>query len=298
MKSGIVNVYKESGYTSFDVVARLRGILKIKKIGHTGTLDPAAQGVLPVCIGKATRLCGLLTDRDKVYVAKMRLGIVTDTQDMTGKVLREQQVSVTPEEVKKVIASFVGEQQQLPPMYSAIKVDGRRLCDLAREGIEVERKKRPITIYDIRLRSLKLPEVEMEVFCSKGTYIRTLCHDIGEALGCGACMASLLRTRAAGFVLEDALTLEQIERLAEAGQLEDKMTSVDEALKDYPAVTAGREMTRLLSNGNAVPLEGLSGDVEKCTKSQLVRMYLWDGRFVGLFKKCHDFFKPVKMFLE
>ena len=155
--NGIINVYKEAGYTSFDVVAKMRGILGIKKIGHTGTLDPDATGVLPVCIGKATKVCDLLTDKDKTYEAVMRLGVVTDTQDMTGQ--------------------FVGQIEQVPPMYSALKVGGQKLCNLARKGIEEERKPRPVTIYEIRIKNIALPLVTMEVHCSKGTYIRTLCQD-------------------------------------------------------------------------------------------------------------------------
>ena len=192
MKSGIINVYKEAGYTSFDVVAKMRGILGIKKIGHTGTLDPDATGVLPVCIGKATKVCDLLTDKDKTYEAVMRLGVVTDTQDMTGQVLEEHAVTVTEDAVRRAVGQFVGQIEQVPPMYSALKVGGQKLCNLARKGIEVERKPRPVTIYEIRIKNIALPLVTMEVHCSKGTYIRTLCQDIGQALGCGGCMESLV----------------------------------------------------------------------------------------------------------
>ena len=201
MKSGIINVYKEAGYTSFDVVAKMRGILGIKKIGHTGTLDPDATGVLPVCIGKATKVCDLLTDKDKTYEAVMRLGVVTDTQDMTGQVLEEHAVTVTEDAVRRAVGQFVGQIEQVPPMYSALKVGGQKLCNLARKGIEVERKPRPVTIYEIRIKNIALPLVTMEVHCSKGTYIRTLCADIGEVLGVGACMESLVRTRVSGMHL-------------------------------------------------------------------------------------------------
>ena len=173
MINGVINVYKEKGYTSHDVVAKLRGILRQKKIGHTGTLDPEAEGVLPVCLGKATKLCELLTDKTKTYEAVLRLGIVTDTQDMTGKVLEEHPVSVTDEEVERTILSFLGDQEQIPPMYSALKVNGRKLYELAREGKEVERKPRKVTLYEIKILEMNLPLVRFSVTCSKGTYIRT-----------------------------------------------------------------------------------------------------------------------------
>ena len=185
---GIINVYKEAGYTSFDVVAKLRGILKQKKIGHTGTLDPDAEGVLPVCIGKATKVCGYLTEKDKTYQALLHLGIATDTQDMSGRILKEQAPEISEEELRRMIQSFTGKLKQVPPMYSALKVGGKKLCDLARAGIEVERKAREIEIYSIRQIRIQLPYVSMEVHCSKGTYIRTLCHEIGEKAGCGGCM--------------------------------------------------------------------------------------------------------------
>ena len=194
MYNGIINVYKEKGYTSFDVVARMRGICGQKKIGHTGTLDPDAEGVLPVCLGKATKVCDMLTDSDKVYRAVMQLGIETDTQDLTGTVLSACEVPVLTEtEIRDVIRTFQGEIMQVPPMYSALKVNGKKLCDLARAGVTVERKARPVTIYEIRIERVELPEIELTVSCSKGTYIRTLCHDIGQKFGCGAAMKSLLR---------------------------------------------------------------------------------------------------------
>ena len=193
MYNGIINVYKEKGYTSFDVVARMRGICGQKKIGHTGTLDPDAEGVLPVCLGKATKVCDMLTDSDKVYRAVMQLGIETDTQDLTGTVLSACEVPVLTEtEIRDVIRTFQGEIMQVPPMYSALKVNGKKLCDLARAGVTVERKARPVTIYEIRIERVELPEIELTVSCSKGTYIRTLCHDIGQKsapfTGCRVCI--------------------------------------------------------------------------------------------------------------
>ena len=216
MKSGIINVYKEKGFTSFDVVAKLRGILRTKKIGHTGTLDPDAEGVLPVCIGRATKVCDILTDKDKVYEAVMLLGVETDTQDTSGAVLSEKQVEVSEEEVKKAILSFVGDYAQVPPMYSALKVNGKKLYELAREGKSVERKARNVQIFSIEILEVNLPRVRMSVHCSKGTYIRTLCHDIGTMLGCGGCMEKLLRTKVGVFELKDTLKLSEIDELAKA----------------------------------------------------------------------------------
>ena len=178
--NGIINVYKEKGYTSHDVVAKLRGILRQKKIGHTGTLDPQAEGVLPVCLGNATRLCDLLTDKTKEYEAVLRLGVTTDTQDMTGQILTESPVEISEDDIIKIMSTFIGKIMQVPPMYSALKVDGRKLVDLAREGIEVERKAREIEIYELEISEVNLPLVRFRVNCSKGTYIRTLCQDIGE----------------------------------------------------------------------------------------------------------------------
>ena len=217
MNSGIINVYKEAGYTSFDVVARLRGILKIKKIGHTGTLDPDATGVLPVCVGKATKLCDMLTDKDKVYECVMMLGVETDTYDLSGRVLERKSVNSTEEEIVGAINSFVGDIMQVPPMYSALKVNGKKLYELAREGKEVERKARPVTIFSIDILNISLPEVSIRIHCSKGTYIRSLCHDVGQKLGCGCAMKSLVRTRVSMFDISDARALDEIERIVKAG---------------------------------------------------------------------------------
>lgn len=253
MINGIINVYKERGFTSFDVVAKLRGILHERKIGHTGTLDPDATGVLPVCIGNATKVCDLLTDKDKVYRAVMHLGIATDTQDMTGTVLadREKEVAQLSEKtVKNAIMQFVGDYDQIPPMYSALKVNGKKLCDLARAGVEVERKARPVTIFSIEIEQIHLPYVTMQVHCSKGTYIRTLCADIGEVLGTGACMESLVRTRVSVFTLEEAHTLTQIEQMRDDGTLESLILPVDRVFAGRPKCKVLPEAFRFLQNGN------------------------------------------------
>ncbi len=295
MKSGIINVYKEAGFTSFDVVAKLRGILKIRKIGHTGTLDPDATGVLPICIGKATKICDLLIDRDKTYRAVMRLGIVTDTLDMSGNVLETNEVIVTEEDVKSAIMSFVGDIMQIPPMYSALKVNGQKLVDLARKGQVVERKPRPVTIYDISIEDITLPLVTFTISCSKGTYIRTLCDDIGRKLGCGGCMESLERIKAAGFSVENALTLSDIECIRDEGDLDSIVLAIDEALAEYPKVVAAEECTKILQNGGKVSADDLTlTDLD----AEMVRMYMADDTFVGIYERVGDVYKPNKMFLE
>ena len=291
---GILVIRKEKGYTSHDVVAKLRGILHMKKIGHTGTLDPDAEGVLPVALGKGTRLVELLTEKQKTYEAVLCLGVVTDTQDMTGTVLETKPVNVTEEQIKEAAASFVGDKLQVPPMYSALKVNGRKLYELAREGKTVERKPRPVTFYEIRILDIKLPEVRMKVTCSKGTYIRTLCHDIGEKLGCGGTMKELLRTRSGNFTLEESMTLSQVEEAVREGTLEDRIISIEDVLSMYPAVYATREGDRLLQNGNPLT-EAL---VQKSLRKKNVRMYRSSGEFTGIYgwDERKEKYVPVRMF--
>ena len=263
---GIINVYKEKGFTSHDVVAKLRGILRMKKIGHTGTLDPAAEGVLPVCLGKGTRLCDMLTDKTKTYRAVLLLGQETDTQDTTGVVQAEYPVHVTEEEVRKAIVSFLGDYMQIPPMYSALKVNGKKLYELARQGKEVERQARPVQILDIQIESIDLPRATFFVTCSKGTYIRTLCYDIGRKLGCGGCMESLLRTRVDRFELKDSLTLSQIEKLRDEGRVEEAVVPVEGVFLKLPAlVTKPGDGDKLLHNGNPFPAE--LAEAEDCDLS-------------------------------
>ena len=263
---GIINVYKEKGFTSHDVVAKLRGILRMKKIGHTGTLDPAAEGVLPVCLGKGTRLCDMLTDKTKTYRAVLLLGQETDTQDTTGVVQAEYPVHVTEEEVRNAIVSFLGDYMQIPPMYSALKVNGKKLYELARQGKEVERQARPVQILNIQIESIDLPRATFFVTCSKGTYIRTLCYDIGRKLGCGGCMESLLRTRVDRFELKDSLTLSQIEKLRDEGRLEEAVVPVEGVFLRLPAlVTKPGDGDKLLHNGNPFPAE--LAEAEDCDLS-------------------------------
>ena len=263
---GIINVYKEKGFTSHDVVAKLRGILRMKKIGHTGTLDPAAEGVLPVCLGKGTRLCDMLTDKTKTYRAVLLLGQETDTQDTTGVVQAEYPVHVTEEEVRKAIVSFLGDYMQIPPMYSALKVNGKKLYELARQGKEVERQARPVQILDIQIESIDLPRATFFVTCSKGTYIRTLCYDIGRKLGCGGCMESLLRTRVDRFELKDSLTLSQIEKLRDEGRVEEAVVPVEGVFLKLPAlVTKPGDGDKLVHNGN--PFTAELAEAEDCDLS-------------------------------
>lgn len=298
MKSGIINVYKEKGFTSFDVVAKLRGILRTKKIGHTGTLDPDAEGVLPVCIGRATKVCDILTDKDKVYEAMMLLGVETDTQDTSGAVLSEKPVEVSEEEVKKSILSFVGDYAQVPPMYSALKVNGKKLYELAREGKSVERKARNVQIFSIEILEVNLPRVRMSVHCSKGTYIRTLCHDIGTMLGCGGCMEKLLRTKVGVFELKDTLKLSEIDELAKAGAVEEKIISVDELFEDYVKVWTKQTFDVVVHNGNRVEKRMFTEKLPLNTER--LRVYDSENVFIGIYEYSDERkdFKPVKMFYE
>ena len=259
MIHGVLNVFKEKGYTSHDVVAKLRGITRQKKIGHTGTLDPDAEGVLPVCFGKATRLCDMLTDKSKVYETVLLLGIETDTQDITGTVLRQAETDhLTDEEVRNCIQGYVGEYDQIPPMYSALKVNGKKLCDLAREGKTVERKSRRVHIFEIEILQMELPRVKMRVHCSKGTYIRTLCSDIGASLGIGGCMESLLRTRVASFEVKDSLRLEEIEAKMQAGTLMDSIIPIEQMFPEYAQLHVKKVFEALACNGNALKPEMFS----------------------------------------
>lgn len=291
---GILVIRKEKGYTSHDVVAKLRGILHMKKIGHTGTLDPAAEGVLPVALGRGTRLVELLTEKEKTYEAVLRLGVSTDTQDMTGTILSEKPVTVTEEEVRETVASFVGEQMQVPPMYSALKVNGKKLYELAREGKVVERKARPVTFHKIEVLWMELPKVKIRVQCSKGTYIRTLCNDIGEKLGCGGCMEELLRTRVERFALEDAVKLDEVQKAMEEGTVDSLILPVDRIFDQYPTAKTTTQGDLLVHNGNRLFSELLQEEPE--AESGYVRVYDSEDTFIGLFEKKTDQLVPVKMF--
>ena len=295
--NGIINIYKEAGYTSFDVVAKMRGILKIKKMGHTGTLDPDATGVLPVCIGNGTKLVELFSDHEKEYIAELRLGVATDTQDLSGEILKTSPVEVSCEEIREAVLSFVGEYMQLPPMYSAVKVNGKKLYELAREGKEVERKARPVNFREIEILSMELPVVKIRVVCSKGTYIRTLCNDIGEKLGCFGAMKSLVRTRVGMFKLEEAITLEELEQCRDAGKLAEIILPPDSIFMHLPAVYAKPENCRFLDNGNAM-YPNMLIKPPYLQEGQEVRMYGGE-KFYGIYQFVakESRLKPVKMFL-
>lgn len=296
MTNGILNIYKEQGFTSHDVVAKLRGILRQKKIGHTGTLDPEAQGVLPVCLGNATKVCDLLTDKDKTYRAVLLLGTVTDTQDITGTVLSEALVLCKESEVERVIAGFSGTQEQIPPMYSALKVNGKKLYELARQGVEVERKPRTITVHEIVIEKIALPEVVLTITCSKGTYIRTLCHDIGAALGCGGCMKFLTRTRVSGFTLENSLRLDEIAQYQREGRLSEILISTDEVFAGLPSICLTVQEEKLVRNGNPITKSGMQ---EAVFDGARFKVYAPDGEFLAVYewKEKRESFRPVKMFL-
>ena len=304
MFHGMMTIYKEAGYTSSDVVARLRGILHMKKIGHTGTLDPDAEGVLPVCLGNGTKLCELIADRDKEYVAVMRLGTVTDTQDMSGEVLRsipdeEVTAMVTESGIEEAAACFRGKISQVPPMYSAVKINGKRLYQLARQGRTVERPAREVTIHELVITKVELPLVTMRVRCSKGTYIRTLCQDIGEKLGTGGTMESLLRTRVGSFTLDQSIRLDEAEEIMksdEPDRIRDYIMPVDSFFGDAPRATVKQEGLKALLNGNTVK-RSLT-DLPRGKEKRDVRMYGPDGQFCALYSydPVRDELKNVKMF--
>ena len=298
MYHGMIDVYKAKGFTSHDVVAKLRGICKQKKVGHTGTLDPDAVGVLPVCLGCATRLCDMLTEKDKEYVAVLRLGVTTDTQDITGKVLAEKEVTESVEKVREVISSFEGEQLQIPPMYSALKVNGKKLYELAREGKEIERKARPIVVHEIEILSENMPEFTIRVKCSKGTYIRTICHDIGQKLSCGGAMVSLKRTKVGNFGIEDSYTLSRIEDMAKEGRLCEILLPVEKVFEKLPEIRVKEETMKALLNGNQLRREDFLSLSEEALKAEEVRVYGSDGRFYGVYgyQEGRKLFCPIKMF--
>lgn len=314
--NGIINVYKEAGFTSFDVVAKLRGMLKTKKIGHTGTLDPEAVGVLPVCLGSATKVCELLMDDTKEYIARVCLGVVTDTQDMTGEILEshpDNVVMLTDETINNALSKYKGEIEQIPPMYSALKVNGQKLYDLARKGIEVERKKRKVTIFELEVID-GLHKVEdrayitIRVVCSKGTYIRTICHDLGQDLGCGGAMEHLERTRVGVFGKESALTLGEIQKLVDTGnfveaedgslhntEVLEHIIPVDVIFDKYPPLHVTEEGMKALNNGNQLQINQVTevNDGFKLVAKQVYRIYSYDNQFRALYEY-HSGWKVLK----
>lgn len=292
---GILCIDKPDAHTSFDVVARMRGIARTKKIGHGGTLDPMATGVLPLFFGRAAKACDMLPDQDKRYTATFRLGLTTDTQDMTGTVLTQRPVAVSRREVEQVLARFRGPQQQVPPMYSAVKVGGQRLYDLARQGREIERPARDITVYSLEL--LHADEAEhsytVDIHCSKGTYVRAICHDVGEALGCGAVLTALRRTEACGFTLAQCITLERATELQAENRLAERLLPVETAFASLPRLTMTAVQARHFRNG--VPLS--PGQFGGQTAEGTVAVYREDGVFHGVAAPDEDGrLRQVKLF--
>ena len=309
MLNGIINVYKEVGFTSRDAVSKLTGILRQRKIGHTGTLDPAAEGVLPMCIGKATKLCELLTDHRKQYIAEIKFGIATDTEDVTGEIVEETGFSnewykehLSEAVLSKVISGFVGKQLQTPPMYSAKRVGGKRLYELAREGKVIERKPCEITIYSIEIKNIDVSrrEATIVVDCSKGTYIRTLCKDIGNELGCKAAMKSLVRTKTGNFLLENSYKLDEIEKLVRENRVSEIVIPIEDVFKNLQRVYVSGYACILLENGGIIKAAAVKPDIEALEpkNGEKFRMYNDEGEFKAVYSYNGDInaFKIDKMF--
>ncbi|MDU1306423.1 MAG: tRNA pseudouridine(55) synthase TruB [Clostridium perfringens] len=292
--NGVINIYKNTGMTSFDVVAMVRRVAKMKKVGHTGTLDPAASGVLPVCLGKATKIIEYIMENKKVYRVNLKLGMVTDTYDLEGEVLREKDAShITKDEILNCINSFVGTIDQVPPMYSALKQNGVRLYELARQGIEVHREARKVTIYSIENIKIESNDnIQMDVCCSKGTYIRSLCYDIGEKLNVGATMTALERIQNGPFTKEEAINIEDLtEEL-----LEKHIISIEKALDSFEKITVNEKFGKLLRNGVKVFDNRMYS--EEVEFNKLYRVYEDNGVFLGLGKRDEKGFKLEKLLIE
>jgi len=283
--NGIINVYKEKGFTSFDVVAKLRGILNMRKIGHTGTLDPDATGVLPVCLGKGTKVVLFLTNKKKTYKATFKTGFTTDTQDISGSVVDTFSGNVSLEAITEALNSYLGDYKQIPPMYSALKVNGQRLYDLARKGITIERSGRDIFIHDISDITQLDPETfSFEVTCSKGTYVRTLIYDVGMKLSIGATMTELTRTFVDPFRISDALTLSQIEELVKSDEINNKIMPIDEIFNTYESLVVSTDYEKLLYNGNKLPISLIEEHGFEVKLEELYKIYDSNQKFIGLYK--------------
>lgn len=291
--SGIINIYKEKGYTSHDVVNIVRKTLGRVKTGHTGTLDPDAEGVLPVCVGKATKLADYVGASIKQYKAEILLGVTTTTEDITGEVIERKEVKVAFEDLKSAAESFIGEYYQKPPMYSAIKVNGQKLYELARQGIEVERKTRLIHIYNIEnITPTGENKAEMLVTCSKGTYIRTLCRDIGEKLGCGGCMSALVRCASGRFTMENSIKIDDFKRLVEENRLASVLLPMEEALSEYKKITVSSKAEKYLINGNKISLNYCS---DRLVCGEKVVVFDEEKNIVGVYEVLDDCIKPLTM---
>ena len=287
MACGIIIIDKPAGWTSQDVAAKLRGVFHERRIGHGGTLDPMATGVLPIFVGRATRGVEFFESAEKEYVAGLKLGVETNTQDTTGEVLAEQPVSVTREQLEAVLRTFLGPQEQIPPMYSAVKIGGKKLYELARQGKTVERKARKIEILELELLDGAAADWQIRVRCSKGTYVRTLCHDIGQALGCGGCMSSLRRTMAGCYGLDQAVTMEEIISMEAP---ESRLLPVDSMFADSPAYTVHENQLKAVYNGAAVKAGALADGT--------YRVYGPDGTFLLLGRAEKGQLKTIKSFFE
>jgi tRNA pseudouridine55 synthase len=300
--NGILNILKPPGMTSFDVVAHMRGLLGIRKIGHAGTLDPLAAGVLPVCCGRATKAIEFLMDKDKIYRGELTLGVTTDTQDSSGQVLKTMMPQCSDKEIEDAVKSFEGTYFQVPPMYSALRVNGKRLYDLARKGIEVDRPSREITVHSIKVINIDRDDgikVIFDVHCSKGTYIRTLCQDIGERLGCGAHMSFLLRKRAGPFDISEAHTLEDLAEMQKAGRLQSALRNVDILFSTLPAVRLDEQSEKRFRNGVVIPIDTDKPGFDVTDKKKLVGVYGEKGVFLALafvIDKGNDLYLKVKKF--
>lgn len=297
---GILPVRKPKGYTSHDIVSIVRRLTKQKKAGHTGTLDPEVEGVLPVCLGQATRLVEYLQDRPKRYQGVLKLGISTETEDQTGKIVEQAEYvgRIEPEQAEAVFSRFVGTIEQVPPMYSAVKIGGRRLYELAREGIEIDRPSRTVHIYELKLRKIAegvYPEIAFEVLCSKGTYIRTLCVDIGKKLGYPAHMTSLVRTQSGPFRLEDCYTLDELEQISEQNAWQNHLTRLDEGISFMPSLTIGDEDVQKVYDGWKIQIPESD---KKFRENQLVRVFTSSGIFCAVYRIIADLAKPEKVFRD
>lgn len=295
MVSGVINIYKEKGYTSHDIVNIVRKKLNKVKTGHTGTLDPDAIGVLPICIGKATKLSEYIASSIKEYKAIVSLGKTTTTQDSSGETIEEKEVNCTKEEIINAVNSFKGDIMQTPPMYSAIKIKGKKLYELAREGKEIERKSRKITIYNIEItKFIDNKNFEITVLCSKGTYIRTLCNDIGDYLKCGGYMSYLLRTRTGNFYIDDAIKLNELDSIIENNNLNNVLMPMDKVLEDYKKITVLKVANKFLYNGNKISLNYVKNKLLLNTNEKVI-VYDEDSNIIGIYIVLDNFIKPLTM---
>ena len=290
MANGILVIDKSAGWTSQDVTAKLRGVFHERRVGHGGTLDPMATGVLPVFIGRATRAAEFLESAEKEYIAGLRLGVVTDTQDTSGNVLETHPVTVTREELQAALAQFLGPIQQIPPMYSAIKINGQKLYELARRGKEIAREPRSITIYELELLEGEGAEYTIRVRCSKGTYVRTLCHDLGQTLGCGGCMSSLRRTRAGSFAISQAVTMQQVLEFAAQNDPQQLLLPVDALFAAHPPLIVTMGQAARLKNGAQIK--------DWQFRPGTYRVFAEDGEFLLLGRVENGVLTTIKSFFE